>query len=64
MPVGALDLIGPDLLVTVLARREEARVREQQKVVERITHDLQACGPPPDTMVELVLTNRASVYRY
>lgn len=62
--VGELDLIGPDLFVTILARTEDARMRGRDDLIGRITADIEALGSPPATMVELVLTNRASVYRY
>ena len=63
-PVGALDAIGPDLYVTVYAREEPARDANKLVVIERITKAARDASCPPDTMVELVLTNRSSVYDY
>lgn len=62
--VGPHDRIGPDLYITVLARTEPARDRHRVRIAEQITAGVLALDVPSDTLVELVLTNRTSVYDY
>lgn len=62
--VGPHDRISPALYITVLARTEPLRDRNRLAIVGRITTDVQRRGAPPDTLVELVLTNRVSLYEY
>ena len=62
--VGQYDRINPDLYVTVLARSEPARDTHKIAIVGEISEAVRRLGSPPDTMVELVLTNRVSLYDY
>ena len=62
--VGRFDVLHTNMLVTVLARSEEARRRCRRGIVEDVTRGVQDVGCPPDTMVELVLTDRTSTYEY
>jgi hypothetical protein len=63
-PVGLHDRINPDLYVTVLARTEPARDTHKVEIVDEIFHAVRRFDPPDDTLVELVLTNRVSLYEY
>lgn len=62
--VGPHDRINPELYVTVLARSEPERDAHKVAIVKEITEALRRLGPPPETLVELVLTNRVSLYDY
>lgn len=62
--VGPYDRIGPALYVTVLARTEPARDASRAELVAAITEAVHDHGVPEDTLVELVLTNRVSTYKY
>lgn len=63
-PVGPLDLLHPAMLITVFARHETARHDARDRILEQITRAIEAVGCPPNTMIELVLTVRTSVYEY
>lgn len=64
MTVGPYDRINPHLYVTVLARTEPGRDAHKLTIVGKISEALRRLGSPPDTLVELVLTNRVSLYDY
>ena len=61
---GDLDRINPDLYVTVLARKEDVREAQSDRLIRAITDDLRQAGLPSGAMVELILTTRASSYDY
>jgi hypothetical protein len=63
-PYGEDDIIAPPAYVTMLARHESGRHRQRHHVVTAIFEGLVAAGAPPEVMVELVLTQRSSNYRY
>jgi len=62
--VGPLDRVRPQLLVTVLARDEPERSRQRMAIIAALTETVTAIFPDTDAMVELVLTNRVSIYEY
>jgi len=62
--VGEYDRINRDLYVTVLARTEPGRDAHKLAIVRRISDAAMQLGAPAGTMVELVLTNRVSMYDY
>ena len=62
--IGPLDLVHPDMLITIFARREPARHQSRDLITELITNGIVSVGCPANTMVELVLTDRTSTYRY
>jgi hypothetical protein len=61
---GPYDRINPHLYVTVLARSEPDREIHKLSIVSEIGCGVHRIGSPPDTLVELVLTNRVSLYNY
>jgi hypothetical protein len=62
--VGPYDRVNPDLYVTVLARTEPARDAGKTEIVRGITEAVRRLEVPADVLVELVLTNRVSLYDY
>ncbi len=62
--VGPYDRINRSLYVTVLARTEPDRDTHKLAIVRDITDAVLGHGCPLDTLVELILTNRVSVYDY
>ena len=62
--VGPLDCVHPDLLVTVLARHEPDRDDKAERIIQEITAAVNECVGGVVAMVELVLTNRTSVFAY
>ena len=64
IPVGRLDAVRPDLLVTVLAREEPARHANRYEIARRLATLTRELAPDLDVMLEVVLTNRASTYEY
>ena len=61
---GLYDRLNRDLYVTVLARTEPERDINKLAIVRQISDAVRSLGAPTGTMVELVLTNRVSVYDY
>jgi hypothetical protein len=62
--VGPLDRMHPDILITVLARREPARLAAAALIVARLTQVAEAAAWPRMPMVELVLTQHISTFNY
>jgi hypothetical protein len=62
--VGDLDVVRPDVLVTVLAREEPARHAKRYEIAGRLTVLACELAPDLDVMLEVVLTNRTSTYNY
>jgi hypothetical protein len=58
------DRLACPLYVTILSRTEPARRHGHDAFVAAVTEDLGAVGLPLDAMVESILTDRASSYRY
>lgn len=61
---GPDDVIAVPVLVTVLARSEPLRRTARHEVAARLHAAAIEAGAPEDVMVELVLTDRTSAYRY
>ena len=61
---GPLDQLRTDMLVTVLARNEPAREDHKRSIVAELTEIVTGIVPDADVMIELVLTNRTSIYEY
>ena len=64
IPVGRLDAVRPELLVTVLAREEPARHANRYEIARRLASLTLELAPDLDIMLEVVLTERASTYDY
>jgi len=64
IPIGPHDRINPAMYITVLARTEPARDAKKMAIVGEIAAGIRPLGSPDDTLVELVLTNRVSLYEY
>jgi hypothetical protein len=62
--VGQLDLVHPDLLISVYARYEEARSASRHRIIDRLTRSFVALGVPRRSMIELVLSERVSTFEY
>lgn len=62
--VGRLDVVRPDVLVTVLAREEPARHANRYEIARRLAALAGESAPDLDVMLEVVLTNRTSAYDY
>lgn len=63
-PVGPYDLVGPDLYVTIMTRVTHQREANKVALVNDIDGRLRRLALPDDTLVELLLSNRASTYDY
>lgn len=64
IPVGPLDIVRPDLLITVLARTEPDRHAHRETIADDLAQVVLEAAPGLDIIVELVLTNRTSTYEY
>jgi hypothetical protein len=62
--VGPLDVVRPDVLITVLARTEPARHARRSVIAEQLARVVGEVAPDLDVMLEIVLTDRTSAYEY
>lgn len=63
-PTGPLDVLNVDMLVSIRARSEPARHAARNQILAAVESGTDPIGVPPDTMIELILTDRSSVYQY